>query len=472
MESLKKNFLYQTLYQILIVILPLITAPYVARVLGVDNSGVYSFSNTIANYFVVFAMLGLEQYGNRSIAKVRDNQNEMNKVFSELLIVHILVSIVAILFYFIYCFAFTSEYRAIFLLQGFYVVSSLFDVNWFFFGIEKFKLTVTRNTVIKVLTVIATFLFVKTRDDLGIYTFILSFSMLLSQIAIWPMLRKYVKFTKVEFADLRKHWKPLFVLFIAVIAANLNRMIDKAMLGWFDRISDLGCYDYADKIIRIPLSLIAALGTVMLSKMSNLFARGEKKESDKILDISACLVLILSVGMGFGIAAIAPEFVILFLGEEYQGTVLLLTILSLSIPLVGWNNYVRTQILIPKEMDMVYTRAVTIGAVVNIIINCVLIYFIGARGASIATVISYAVILVIQILPLTKELKGAVKYVAFPLAAGLVMYGSVRLSSLITGRLFWSVCIELVVGVIVYGGLSLLYLCKKQPRIIKAILNK
>jgi O-antigen/teichoic acid export membrane protein len=150
MESLKKNFLYQTLYQILIVILPLITAPYVARVLGVDNSGVYSFSNTIANYFVVFAMLGLEQYGNRSIAKVRDNQNEMNKVFSELLIVHILVSIVAILFYFIYCFAFTSEYRAIFLLQGFYVVSSLFDVNWFFFGIEKFKLTVTRNTVIKV----------------------------------------------------------------------------------------------------------------------------------------------------------------------------------------------------------------------------------------------------------------------------------------------------------------------------------
>jgi O-antigen/teichoic acid export membrane protein len=123
-------------------------------------------------------------------------------------------------------------------------------------------------------------------------------------------------------------------------------------------------------------------------------------------------------------------------------------------------------------MDMVYTRAVTIGAVVNIIINCVLIYFIGARGASIATVISYAVILVIQILPLTKELKGAVKYVAFPLAAGLVMYGSVRLSSLITGRLFWSVCIELVVGVIVYGGLSLLYLCKKQPRIIKAILNK
>lgn len=472
MESLKKNFLYQTLYQVLIVILPLITAPYVARVLGVDNSGVYSFANTISNYFVVFGMLGLEQYGNRCIAKVRDNKEEMNKTFSELLVVHILVSLFAIAFYFIYCFVFTAEYRGIFLLQGFYVVSVLFDVNWFFFGIEKFKLTVTRNTVIKILTVIATFLFVNSREDLEIYTFILSFSMFLSQLAIWPMLRKYVKFTKVEFSDLKKHWKPLFVLFVAVIAANLNRMIDKAMLGWFDKMSDLGCYDYADRIIRIPLSLIAALGTVMLSKMSNLFARGERKESDEILDVSACLVLILSVGMGFGIAAIAPEFVILFLGEEYEETILLLTILSLSIPLVGWNNYVRTQILIPKEMDIIYTRAVTIGAIVNIMINSVLIYFIGAKGASIATVISYAVILIIQIMPLIKELKGTIKYVTFPIIAGLIMYGTVRLSSLITSKLIWSVCIEFIVGVIVYGGLSVIYLRQKQPKIITAIFNK
>lgn len=443
-----------------------------ARVLGVDNSGVYSFANTISNYFVVFGMLGLEQYGNRCIAKVRHNKEEMNKTFSELLVVHILVSLFAIAFYFIYCFVFTSEYRGIFLLQGFYVVSVLFDVNWFFFGIEKFKLTVTRNTVIKILTVIATFLFVNSREDLEIYTFILSFSMFLSQLAIWPMLRKYVKFTKVEFSDLKKHWKPLFVLFVAVIAANLNRMIDKAMLGWFDKMSDLGCYDYADRIIRIPLSLIAALGTVMLSKMSNLFARGERKESDEILDVSACLVLILSVGMGFGIAAIAPEFVILFLGEEYEETILLLTILSLSIPLVGWNNYVRTQILIPKEMDIIYTRAVTIGAIVNIMINSVLIYFIGAKGASIATVISYAVILIIQIMPLIKELKGTIKYVTFPIIAGLIMYGTVRLSSLITSKLIWSVCIEFIVGVIVYGGLSVIYLRQKQPKIITAIFNK
>lgn len=472
MESLKKNFLYQCLYQVLIVILPLITAPYVARVLGVDNSGVYSFTNTIANYFVVFGMLGLEQYGNRSIAKVRNNQDEMNRVFSELLILHILVSIVAIFIYFVYCLTFTQEYRPIFLLQGFYVVSTLFDVNWFFFGIEKFKLTVTRNTVIKILSVAATFLFVKTRDDLGIYTFILSFSMLLSQLVVWPMLRKYVKFVRVPFDSLKKHWKPLLLLFVAVIAANLNRMIDKAMLGWFDRISDLGCYDYADRIIRIPLSLIAAVGTVMLSRMSSIFAKEDNEAAKKILDVSACLVLLLSFGMGFGIAAIAPEFVVWFLGKEYTGTIILLTILAASIPLVGWNNYIRTQILIPQEMDMIYTKAVTIGAIVNIVINCGLIYFIGARGASIATVISYAVILVIQIIPLVRQIKDTFKYVAFPIVAGFIMYGAVRISSLITDKLFISVVIELIVGVIVYGGLSVAYLKIRQPKILKTIIKR
>lgn len=472
MESLKKNFLYQCLYQVLIVILPLITAPYVARVLGVDNSGVYSFTNTIANYFVVFGMLGLEQYGNRSIAKVRNNQDEMNRVFSELLILHILVSIVAIFIYFVYCLTFTQEYRSIFLLQGFYVVSTLFDVNWFFFGIEKFKLTVTRNTVIKILSVAATFLFVKTRDDLGIYTFILSFSMLLSQLVVWPMLRKYVKFVRVPFDSLKKHWKPLLLLFVAVIAANLNRMIDKAMLGWFDRISDLGCYDYADRIIRIPLSLIAAVGTVMLSRMSSIFAKEDNEAAKKILDVSACLVLLLSFGMGFGIAAIAPEFVVWFLGKEYTGTIILLTILAASIPLVGWNNYIRTQILIPQEMDMIYTKAVTIGAIVNIVINCGLIYFIGARGAAIATVISYAVILVIQIIPLVRQIKDTFKYVAFPIVAGFIMYGAVRISSLITDKLFISVVIELIVGVIVYGGLSVAYLKIRQPKTLKTIIKR
>ncbi len=472
MNTLKKNIIYQTLYQMLIFILPLLTAPYVARVLGTDNSGVYSFSNAIAAYFVIFGMLGLEQYGNRSIARVRDNRNEMDRVFSELFELHAIVSIIAIILYFLYCYCFVTEYRLVFMLQGFYVISSFFDVNWFFFGIEKFKLTVTRNTIIKILSMTAIFLFVKDRNDVGIYTFILSFSMLVSQLAVWPVLRKYVSFRIVPIADLKKHLKPLLMLCVAVVAANLNRMIDKGMLGWFGKINDLGCYDYADKIVRIPLSFIAALGTVMLSKMSNLAVSDNKEEAEKILDYSACIVLILAFGMGFGIAAIAPEFVIWFLGEEFQGTVALLCVLCISIPLVGWNNYIRTQILIPKQMDKVYTRAVTIGAIVNIVTNCGLIYLLGAKGAAIATVVSYSVIFVIQMIPLAKQIKACAKYTVFPTIAGLVMYCAVRISALIAAGLFTSICIEIMVGIVVYGGMVAAYLAVKQPRILKLIFKR
>lgn len=475
MSSLKKNFLYQVVYQVLVILLPLFTAPYVARVLGVSNAGIYSFSHNVANYFVVFAMLGLEQYGARCIAQVRNSYEEMCVTFSELLLLHFFVSIAAISAYFFYCMEYCVKYTNIFLLQSFFVISSLFDINWFFFGIEKFKLTVVRNTVIKTISVVCIFLFVKSREDLPIYTFILSFSALLTQIIIWPIVQQYVSFKRVPLVSLKKHWQPLLILFLAVLAANLNRMINKVMLGWFGKITDLGYYDYADKIARIPLSFIVAIDTVMLSRMSNLFAQKEKKTATALLEDSACLVLLFSFGMGAGIAAIAPEFVIWFLGMEFAETAYLLGILALTIPVVGWNNYIRTQILIPNQMDQVYVRAICIGAVANIILNFFVIRIMGARGAAVVTVVSYTVILLLQTIPVMyvmPVLKNYFCYALFPLFAAVVMYGTVRLCSGLVNHLFATICIEVLVGSVVYIGLSLLYLKWKKPLILKAILKK
>lgn len=471
MGTLKKNVFYQTVYQMLIIILPFITAPYVARVLGAENSGIYSYTYTIANYFVIFGMLGLEQYGNRCIAKVRNNYDKMCEVFSELLLLHVIISGVIIGVYGLYILVFASQYSIVFIIQSMYVISCLFDINWFFFGIEQFKITVVRNSLIKILTVVSIFIFVRNREDLNIYTFILSISTLISQIAIWPMLRKFVKFKKVPFSSLRNHMKPLIILFIAVIAANLNRMIDKLMLGKFGIMNDLGCYDYADKIIRIPLSLIAAIGTVMLSKMSNLYANEDQKESEKILDVSAYIVLIVSFAMAFGIAAIAPEFINIYLGKEYAESSLLLMILSLSIPLVGWNNYVRTQILIPRELDKIYTRAVTIGAIINIAINLILIPLYSARGAAIATIVSYLAISIMQTIPLREQgnLRKYLSYTIFPICAGLIMYCCVRVVNLFIRGLVVSLVTEIVVGVLVYMLLTFIYVKKSKPEILKLI---
>lgn len=462
MATLKEHMVYQLSYQAVGVILPLFTMPYVARVLGADNSGIYSYVNTIANYFFVFGMLGLEQYGARSIARARDNYHKMSIVFSELLAVHIMASAVVIFCYFIFVCTLYDSIQYIFLLQGLYVISALFDINWFYFGIEKFKLTVQRNAIIKIISAIAIFLFVKTQQDLSIYTFIMAFSALLSQIVMWPMLKGYVSLSKIEYSSMNKHWGPLVLLFIAVIAANLNRMVDKIMLGWLGVFADLGCYDYADKIVRVPLGVFAAAGTVMLSRMSNILVHDTDATNENILSISACWVLFISVGTGFGVAAVAPELVMVYLGDEYVGAVKLLQILAISIPIVAWNNFIRTQVLIPEQKDKIYAKAIVSGAVINIVANYALIAFWGAVGAAIATLIAYAVILLIQTVGMFKSINNTSEYVGVSLVAGVIMFGAVRLSTYITVPPFW---VEVLIGLVAYGGISLGYLKYRHPEL-------
>ena len=157
MSSIKKNLAYQTFYEILILILPFFTSPYIARVMGAEYLGIFSYTYSIAYYFQLFGMLGIKFYGNRSIAKVRDNKEDLSRVFNEIFLLHVLFSVVSCACYLVYCFVF-SEYRTFALLQGFMVLSSVFDVSWLFFGLEKFKTTVTRSTIIKIISVVLIFM--------------------------------------------------------------------------------------------------------------------------------------------------------------------------------------------------------------------------------------------------------------------------------------------------------------------------
>ena len=474
MSSAKKNFFYQSLYQILTIILPFITAPYVARTLGKDNVGIYSYTNTIAYYFVLFAMLGFEQYGNRKIAQNRDNTNDLNRSFSELLVIHLISSVFCFILYVLYVLFIVKNNQLYAIIQGMYVLSAVFDINWFFFGIEKFKITVTRNIIIKIVTVVCIFLFVHDGTDLWKYCAIMSGSCLLSSLAIWTFLPKYVDVKAVKYKDCIQHIKPLLALFVAVVAAHVYRMIDKAMLGWFNQYSGLGCYEYADRIIRIPLSLITALGTVMLSRMSNLFANKKKAQAERILDSSALFVIFMSFALSFGLAAIAPEFVIIFLGEEYAETVILVELLAVTIPLVAWNNYVRTQMLIPLGRDKVYTKAVSFGAISNVIVNIFLIYFFGAKGAAIATILSYIIVLVIQTVPMIKEFKiiEYIRYVPFFFLFGLVMYFLVRIIGHFMGISVITVIVEVLSGAIVYALLTYVYLYFAKREMLLSLINQ
>ena len=284
-DSVTKNFLYNVTYQLLLIILPLITTPYISRVLGSGGVGTYTYTYTIANYFVLAAMLGVKNYGNRSTAAVRDSRQLLSRTFWEIYGLQFLCSAVVLAFYLIYILAFVRENRLIALIQGIYVLSGLLDISWLFFGVEQFRITVTRNIVIRLINLACIFLLVKDRGDLWIYTLIMTLGIALSQGYLWLYIRRIVDWYRPKLRDLRRHVLPELILFVPIIAVSLYTMMDKVMLGAMSTMNQVGFYEGASKILNIPLGVITALGTVMLPRMSNLAAKRKVRESGSIFTI-------------------------------------------------------------------------------------------------------------------------------------------------------------------------------------------
>ena len=299
-SNVKKNFAYQMIYEILVLILPFITSPYIARVIGAEGLGTYSYSYTVAYYFILFSLLGIKNYGNRAIAKSRNDPQELSETFSNIAAVHIMVSLICLAVYIGYVLLFAEDkvYAAI---QFFYVLSGLFDISWFYFGIEHFKLTVTRNTVIKILNVIYVFVFVHSVDDLWKYCLIMALGNLISQLTLWVPLRRYVRIVRPQRSKMVVHIKPLLVLFIPAVAVSLYKYMDKIMIGAMSSKAQLGYYENAEKVINIPMTVIASFGTVMLPKMSNLAAGDNKEASLRYISLSMQFVMCLAIGLSFGL---------------------------------------------------------------------------------------------------------------------------------------------------------------------------
>lgn len=278
MSQVKKNFFYNIFYQILAICIPLFTTPYASRVLGAEGIGLYSYTYSIAYYFMITGILGINNYGNREIAKNKDSKEQVSKKFLEIYSIQLLISTVVLVIYYVYV-IYSRNHIMISLIQSLYVISSILDINWFYSGIEEFKITVTRNSIIKIISLFMIFIFVKDSGDTWIYTLILAGSTLISNIYLFLFLKKYVsiRYLKtIKPVDIIKHFKPCIIMFIPVIAMKIYKVMDKTMIGSFSSISEVGFYTNADGIINIPMGIIIALGTVMLPRFSNMIATRKK----------------------------------------------------------------------------------------------------------------------------------------------------------------------------------------------------
>ena len=466
--SIKKNIMYQVLYEILVILTPLITAPIVSRALGPECSGIYSYTYSIAGYFVLVCMLGIKNHGSRIIAEKSDNQAELNRTFSNLLFLHIAISIIVFLIYIAYVLEISSEaYKIYALLQGMYVLSALFDISWFYIGIEQFKITVIRNVVIKLLTILLIVLLVKTNNDLWKYVAIMAGGVLVSQIWLWFHLNKYVRIVKPDKNEILENMKPLLILFVPVIAVSLYKMMDKIMIGWVSK-TELGYYEYAEKIIAVPMSVIEAIGVVMLPRISKMFANGDEKESKHLIKTSMKLNMILAVAMAFGVAAISKEFAPVFFGVQYTACATLMTGLSITIPFLTFANVLRKQFMIPMKMDRAYTIAVFCGAVVNFICNLVFIPRFYAKGAMIGTIFAEVVVCVMHVYTCRKDLpiKTYIKNLFPYLGASLCMYLVVRVIAKQFTPSIVGLAVEVAVGGMTYAFLAICILFLQKDEMI------
>lgn len=458
--SVKKNFLWNASYQLLLVLVPLVTTPYLSRVLGPERVGVYSYTFSVANYFVLFATLGMANYGARLVASAGADRAKRSRLFWSAYAAQLCVAVPVLIAYALYAFIGQQGGPLVAAVWGMWVLSAALDISWLFFGVEDFRLATERSVVTKLASVVAILLFVKGPDDLWIYCAAIAGSFLANQLLLWPFAVRHVDRLRPTWAEVRAHFAPNLRLFAPVVAISLYTSLDKIMLGAISGMEQAGYFEYSEKISKLPMAVVTALGTVMLPRMTSELALGKVSEARRLLGESMRTMQAAAVAMTFGIVAVAPEFVPVFFGPGYDSCILVMAIVSATIPLISASNVIGVQYMLPAFSDRAYTISVCVGAAVNLALNVLLLGSLGAVGAAVATVAAEAAVLVVQCwvvrhdLPLARYLKEALPFVAI----GAAMVIIVRLFAEVVSSGVAGLILEVIAGGIFYCFASFAWL--------------
>ncbi|MBQ7170132.1 MAG: flippase [Synergistaceae bacterium] len=404
-KSIRRNYFYNAAYNVLTVLTPLITAPYISRVLGADGIGTASFAASVAEYFVIFADMGTGSYGQREISYCRDDPDKRSAVFWETFFLRAINTVIALALYFLFALSFMESYRDIFLIYSLNITCLVFTVGWFFAGLEEFGKIVLRNLIIRIAGIVFIFLFVKTKSDLPLYVLGLILFNLAGAVAMCAYLPAYIK--RPDFSNIHpfRNIKTVLSFFLPTVAVQVYTLLDKSMLGFFTENGfENGYYEQSMKISRAVLPLIISLGGVMIPRIGYLFGRNDRETINFYMYRSYNFVWFLSVPLCFGLMGISDNFVPWFFGPGYEKVAGLLKISSLLLIVIGFNHATGSQYLIPTGRQNLYTRAVIIGAAVNFLMNIVMIRLFKSYGAMMASVAAEGLIAVVELHMIRREL--------------------------------------------------------------------
>lgn len=448
------NFLYQGIYQMLALILPLITIPYTSRVLGAEGIGLYSYSYAVVSYFVSFANMGISIYGNREIAATQNDKDKRSQLFCDLLTIQMFFSLFALLVYMAMIRAGAWENKVVFFIQGIYIIGQAFDINWLYFGMEKFKITVIRNLIVKIFTTVSIFLLIKEPTDLIIYLLILAIGTVAGNSAVWLFIKQYVTYKRPMMVNIKHYIKPIIILLIPSFAVKIYTQMDKIFVEYFCGVAEVGYYENSEKIISISFVLITALSTVMLPRMANLSAENQKEKFNSLFQKVMTVTIWLTIALMFGVMGISDNFILFYLGENFGSCIILVIVLAITIPFKGCAEIIRRGYIIPQKCDYIYVISIFSGAGVNIIINLLLIPSHGTTGAAVGTVIAEAVVFFIQAWKIKKDINiySYIRKGSVYIGIGLFMLLCIKAVNKYTSdlSLFILVLLQILIGVSCY----------------------
>jgi len=417
-----KNYAYNLSYQLLVIILPIITTPYVTRVFSSNDLGSYGYFNSIVTYFILLATLGVANYGTKEIS---GHRKDIQKNFWGIYTLQLGATFVSILLYVLLCLALPSMQNPVAYILGLSLVSKGLDISWLFQGLEDFRKITVRNITVKLVGVISIFLFVKSANDLYLYVFLLTIFELLGQLSMWLPAREFIGKAHFDMAYARVHLKPVILLFLPQIAISLYVTLDRTMLGALASTKDVGIYDQALKLVNILLTLVTSLGSVMLPRVASLLASGDHKAVNKMHQMSFLIYNLVIFPIIAGMLIVNDDFVRFFLGKDFQDARYAIAIMIFRMFFIGWTNIMGIQILIPHDKNKEFMLSTTIPAIVSVGLNVLFLPHFGFIGAAIVSVLTESLVWLIQLYYTRHYLKevpiiGSMTKIMF---ASAVMYG-------------------------------------------------
>lgn len=451
--SVQKNIAFSTLYQVLNMLTPLITAPYTARVLGAEMVGVNSFVGSVQSYFLMFAALGTSVYGSREIARNRDNPEKRSQLFWEIEFLTVITTSICMA---VWCLliAFSKDNKLYYMIMTMNLLAILFDISWFYSGVERFDYSVILGIFGKIICVASIFLFVKSPEHLPRFMAIFAATGLLSNVVMWFFLPQYIRKPNFKSIKVLPHLKHTLVYFIPTVATSVYTMLDKTLIGVItNNNAQNGYYEQATKIINLAKSVaFFALNNVMASRMSYLYAKDEQKEIKERSRFSMEYICFICVGITFGLISVAPRFVPAFFGPDYEEVIPLLMIFSPIVLIIGISNCIAAHYHTPVGLIAESSKFLITGSVVNLCLNLLLIPQYGGLGAAIASVAAELVITVLYVancgrLYTVSSLAGQLWK---KIVAALVMFLVIKLIDGFISSDILALILEVPCGVIVY----------------------